>query len=235
MPVHDNDPVRSALSPAADCCGSQASRRTCRSARPPRSRCVARVPGARAEAQARYVDESRRQPRYRRERKVPRGKRKAASAVRERVRRLRGEHHRAKRASRLTPSPHPSPRPGRRLAGRSDFHVSRPTLCGVRPPAPHRRQHPSTPAPQHPSTPAPQHPSTPAPQHRPVPPRLAFPPRTPALRYASPSLASHTASRDAPSRHSPNAPPRVIHNFCGKPCGKSAGWPGRAARGLACL
>ncbi len=219
MPVHDNDPVRSALSPAADCCGSQASRRTCRSARPPRSRCVARVPGARAEAQARYVDESRRQPRYRRERKVPRGKRKAASAVRERVRRLRGEHHRAKRASRLTPSPHPSPRPGRRLAGRSDFHVSRPTLCGVRPPAQHQRQHPSTPAPQ----------------HRPVPPRLAFPPRTPALRYASPSLASHTASRDAPSRHSPNAPPRVIHNFCGKPCGKSAGWPGRAARGLACL
>ncbi|PRH22544.1 hypothetical protein C6T71_18635 [Burkholderia multivorans] len=65
--------MRAASPPPAHCCGALAFRRPCRSARPPRSRCVARcsvlgarcsvlgarcsVLGARAEAEALFVDE----------------------------------------------------------------------------------------------------------------------------------------------------------------------------------
>ncbi|WP_310694889.1 hypothetical protein, partial [Burkholderia multivorans] len=45
------------------------------------------------------------------------------SARHQRVRRPRSNHHSAKRTSRLTPTPHPSPRAARRLSGHSDFRV----------------------------------------------------------------------------------------------------------------
>ncbi|PRD81341.1 hypothetical protein C6P74_06420 [Burkholderia multivorans] len=79
-PIRDNDLVRSASPPPAHCCGAlafraRADRRGCRDrAASLGARCSVlgarcSVLGARAEAEARFVDESRRQPRYRRERK----------------------------------------------------------------------------------------------------------------------------------------------------------------------
>ncbi|MCA8223099.1 PT domain-containing protein, partial [Burkholderia multivorans] len=102
-----------------------------------------------------------------------------------------------------------------------------PTHQPTNPPT-HQPTNPPTHQPTNPPTHQPTNPPT-----HPLPPRFPAPNPRAALCFPKPCVAHSFPRRTEP--HSPNAPPRVIHNFCGKPCGKSAGWPGRAARGLACL